>query len=487
MTTSAQPNLVKAAIHGTAWRYVTFFSGKLMVLISTIILARLLTKDDFGVVGYAVTTISFLDAMSDLGIAPAVIYHQDDKRILSTAFWLGLGISFSLFALTWLAAPWIALYFRDPRASQITRILAFTFPISSLGNIHEALLRKRLDFGKNFIPDFFQALTKGGVSIVFAFLGYGPWSLIIGQLSGACISVIAFWIVTAWRPLFEFSLERARSLLQYGIHIVGVDLLGIFLLNVDYLLVGRYLGTAELGVYTLGFRIPDLLILQFSRILSTVIFPIYTKMRDIPNSLAKGFLFTCRYVSLITVPIGLGLALVARPFVQVAFTEKWNEAIPVVQTISLYAMLLSLAYNAGSAYKAQGRPQVLTQLALVRVVLLVPSLYWAVNYPKSIAVVGWVQVVVAFISGVINLIAAGRLLHLSFARILEALRPAAMGGVSLFLVTSGILWAAQHTPAWTQLTLGTLAGAGAYFISLWCFERDVLRDIQVMLRSVLKG
>jgi PST family polysaccharide transporter len=486
MTAAAQPNLTRAAIHGTAWRYMTFFSGKLMVLLSTIVLARLLTKDDFGVVGYAVTTIAFLDAMSDLGIAPAVIYHPEEKSVLNTAFWLGLAISVCLFALTWSAGPLVALYFRDPRASQITQVLALTYPISALGNIHEAILRKRLNFGKNFIPDFFQALTKGGISIIFALLGYGPWSLIIGQISGALVAVAAFWIVTRWRPALAFSVEKARSLLRYGIQIVGVDLLGIFLLNVDYLLVGRYLGAAALGVYTLGFRIPDLLILQFSRILSTVIFPIYTRMRDIPNSLARAFLFTCRYVSLVTVPIGLGLALLARPLVEIAFTDKWTDAVPVIQTISIYAMLLSLAYNAGSAYKAQGRPQVLTQLGLIRIVLLVPALFWAVTVPKSISAVGWMQVAVALIGGSINLYAAGRLLRVPFLSILDSLRPAAAAGAVLCGATLTALWLTNKSPAWAQLGLGTLAGAVGYLALLWYFERPILVDIRSTLLSAMK-
>lgn len=486
MTAAANPNFTRAAVHGTAWRYMTFFSGKLMVLLSTIVLARLLTKDDFGVIGYAVTTIGFLDAMSDLGVYPAIIYFQGDKNILNTAFWLGLLISTGLCLLTWLASPLIAAYFRDPRAEEVTRILALTYPLGAIGKTQEALLRTRLDFRKNFIPDFIQAITKGGVSILFAVLGYGPWSLIIGQLAGTGIASAAFWIVSGWHPQIQFSVSRAKALLQYGLHIVWVDLFGIFLLNVDYLFVGRYLGAEALGVYTLGFRIPDLLILQFSRILSTVIFPIYTKMRDIPNSLAKGFLFTCRYVSLVTVPIGLGLALVARPVVEIAFTHKWNDAVPVVQTISIYAVLISLAYNAGSAYKAQGRPQVLTQLAIVRAIILVPSLFWAVTVSQSIVTVGWVQVVVAFIGSTINLVAAGRLLQIPFIRILDALRPAAVAGIFLSLGTTAVLWATPGFSAWIQLALAVLAGALCYAAALWLFERSVIRDVWAILPSVLK-
>jgi PST family polysaccharide transporter len=149
----------QAAIKGTAWRYVAFASGKFLIFLSTIILARLLTKEDFGVVGYAVTVIAFLDIVSDLGIAPAVIFHQESHRTFSTAFWLGLMFSTCLFFLTYLVAPLAAQYFRDERAVQVTRTLAITFPIAALGAIHDTVLRKRLSFGRTVLPDFLQSAS----------------------------------------------------------------------------------------------------------------------------------------------------------------------------------------------------------------------------------------------------------------------------------------------------------------------------------------
>ncbi|HEY3312738.1 MAG TPA: oligosaccharide flippase family protein, partial [Anaerolineales bacterium] len=276
-------NFARAAIHGTAWQYLTFFSGKLMLFISTVVLARLLSKDDFGVVGFAVTTIGFLDVMSDLGVTPALIYHPKDEDTSVTTFWLGLLIGILLFVVTWIGAPLVGMFFQDPRAIPVTRVLAISYPINALGTTHQAVLQKNLAFGRTFLPNLAQAMVKGLGSIVLAVLGFGAWSLIGGQLWGVAAGALAFWWASRWWPSFTFKPKIARSLLSYGFKIVGVDLLGILLLNLDYLLVGRYLGAASMGVYTLAFRMPDLLILQFARILSSVIFPIYTRMRDVPG------------------------------------------------------------------------------------------------------------------------------------------------------------------------------------------------------------
>ncbi|MFM8323066.1 MAG: lipopolysaccharide biosynthesis protein, partial [Chloroflexota bacterium] len=461
------------------------FSGKLLVFISTVILARLLSKDDFGVVAYAVTAIAFLDVVSDLGVGPAVIYYPEDEDLFSTAFWLSLAIGAGLFVLTWLAAPLISQYFRDPRATEVTRVLALTYPIAALGSIQDVVLRKRLAFGKSAIASFTQAFTKGAASVLLALLGLGAWSLIWGQIGGAIAATLTAWLVSPWRPRLIFKPITSRALLGYGLHIVGVDLLAILLLNLDYLLVGRYLGAAVLGVYTLAFRLPDLLILQFTRILSTVLFPIYTRLRAIPGGLARGFFSTTRYVSLLTMPLGIGLALLARPFTLVVFTEKWADGIPVIRAISIYAMLLSLAYNAGSAYKADGRPQVLTWLGLARLAMLLPALWWAVSVPRSIVAVAWMQALVALLSGALNLYAAARLLDLPLSDLALALRPAALSSALMAAAVAAVLYAAAQAAPWMQLLLGVSVGGAAYLAALWLLQREIISEAGAQLRAVV--
>src|SRR3712207_1397977 len=126
--------LAGVTIRGTMWVYLSTYSGKLLVFLSTVILARLLSKEDFGVAGYALVAISFLDVMSDMGIGPALIFHRADPEVSDTAFWLNLGFAAALFGATWLAAPLVGVLFNDQRAVDVTRVLGLTFPITALGN-----------------------------------------------------------------------------------------------------------------------------------------------------------------------------------------------------------------------------------------------------------------------------------------------------------------------------------------------------------------
>lgn len=486
MEESKQWTLARLTIKGTAWTYASYYSGKIMVFLSTVILARLLTQEEYGVAGYAIIVIASLDVLSDLGIGPALIFHRDDPEAANTAFWLGLGISLVLLAATWLSAPLVAAFFQDPRATPVIRVLALTFPLSALSNVHNILLQKELRFGRTFLPDFARMLSKGLLSIFFALLGFGPWSLIFGQVGGTAISVGAYWKARPWRPSLRLDLGHARALLGYGAPLVLVDLLGALLQNVDYLLIGRFLGAASLGIYTVAFRIPDLLIMQFCNIVATVIFPVYARLRDEePEALREAFLATTRYVPMLTVPAGLGLMLVARPFILVVFGARWEPAIPVLQAIALYALLNSLTYHAGDVYKATGRTDLLTKLALVRSFLLVPALWWVVTQVGTLQAVGWVHVVVALVNGALSLLLAARILRLPVAVVLRALLPAMVAGAALVATVHLTLLLTVGLSDLFQLLAATLVGAASYGLLLWLIQRDVMIGAGHTLRAAL--
>jgi PST family polysaccharide transporter len=266
---------------------------------------------------------------------------------------------------------------------------------------------------------------------------------------------------------------------------MGVNFMAMILLNLDYWLVGRYLGAEALGVYTLAYRLPELLILQFARIISQVIFPIYTKMRGAEGGLARGFDKVTVYVSLFTIPLGVGLALLALPFTLVFLSEKWLDAVPVMQMIALYAMFLSLIHNASSAYRALGDFRALNWLGIIRLTLLFPALWWATSIQASIVVVAQMHVLVAFIGAMLGLIVAIRLLGLRGLDLLSALFPIILAGSIMAGVIVTVLNLMASFSAGLQLIVLVPLGVLTYGAVLWLVNREIIIELAQKLRSAI--
>ncbi|HEX6383878.1 MAG TPA: lipopolysaccharide biosynthesis protein [Anaerolineae bacterium] len=489
----SKSNLVQATIRGVLWNYASQLSGKFLVFVSTIILAWLLTKTDFGVVGYILVVFNFLDILSDLGVGMALIYYGDDPKATHTAFWLGIGISLVLACTLWLLAPVISdllalsndQEYERSLVVALTRAMAVIFPVESLRNVHRSLLQRELAFDRKFIPELAKSVSKGLVSIIFALLGYGAWSLVLGHISSTFASVIVYWWVVPWRPSFQFSLKLARPLLAYGTNVVGGNLLGNIARNMDYLLIGTYLGPAALGVYTLAFRLPEFLILQTCTLIGKVIFPAYTKIRENGGQLHRAFFTTMSYVTLLTVPLGLGMALVADPLIRTLFPAEWLEAIPVTRAIALYALFFSLTFNIGDIYKAQGRPSVLVKLSLLKLVMLLPALWWSVAIAKDIEAVAWIQAAFGASYMTVNFFVASKMLHASFKDILGALRPAITAGTLMGLTVLSTLMLLSDAAPLIQLIASVLVGALTYVGALWLLQQELVLEAGSTLRAAL--
>jgi PST family polysaccharide transporter len=208
-------------------------------------------------------------------------------------------------------------------------------------------------------------------------------------------------------------------------------------------------------------------------------------MKDEPGGLARGFAVTTRYVSLLTVPLGIGLALISQPFTLVVFTEKWIEAVPVIRSLALYAMFLSIAHNISSAYRASGRLNVVTWMGIFRLVLLFPALWWATTIISSIVAVGWMQAGVACISTVANLLLASRLLGLPLKELLASLRPAILAGSAMLVIVFLVMSISQTSQPWLQMTVSVISGGITYGAVLWFVQRQTVLDAVRKVRTAV--
>ncbi len=481
-------SLAKTTIHGTLWMYAAMYSGKFINLISLTILARLLLKEEFGIANFALVFVSMID-FPGLGIGPALIYHDKDSKRTNSGFWLAILVGILMTIGTLWGAPLMGDYFKDPRAIPVIRGFAVYFLFVAFGVVPSSILNKDLSFKQKFIPDLIGSLSKGFVSVTMAFMGFGAWSLIAGNLMQTLVVTIVLWIVwrTDWRPSFQFDIKEAWSILKYAGSIVSIYLLAMLIMNIDYLLIGRFLGAAALGVYSLGFRIPELLIKQFYVALSQVLFPVFTKMRAKTEVLGQGFLISLRYILMITAPAAIGLALLSRPLVLLIFGEKWSDAIPVMAAISFYILFLSMDFNSGDAFKAQGRPDIIPRIQIVNVVVAIPVLWWAVVHFGTIVAVAWAQVALAVTMGAFRLLVAAHLLQIPKNRLIQLFQPLVISTGIMAASVLAVLQLVSDSSPLVQLVLAIPTGALVYGASLWVVEREAVLQASKLLRSAVSG
>jgi PST family polysaccharide transporter len=370
----APGGLAARTVRGMAWAYGSYVGGRLLVLVSTVILARVLVPQDFGVVALALTFMVFLDTVKDLGLGQALIVVPDERLAAAaqTAFWASVGLGALLSLVTGLVAPVAAGFFDEPMLRGLLAVLGLNFVLRSFGATHLALARRALDFRSRTISETCDVCTRGVVSIALALAGAGAWSLVIGYLAGTLAAVTAIWLRVHWRPRARPTTAHLRGMLTFGGLLTFVDVGQAFAHEIDYLFIGRVLGAAPLGEYALAFRLPELLIVNLSIVAGTVLFPAYAQLQ--PARLAEAFLVSLRYTALLVLPVAVGLALLARPIVLTLFGPKWEPAIAVMQVLCAYAVVVTMNVPAGTIYKVTGRAWILIAFTVPYVAVLAGAL-----------------------------------------------------------------------------------------------------------------
>ncbi len=462
-------------LRAAGWAFLTTGGTRLVTLTSLAVLARLLAPRDFGLLAFALVYITYAETVGDLGTAVALVYWPDRRNEASqVTFVMNVTMGLLWCAVTLALAPWIADFFRNPEAAPIVRVLAFGFLIKFLGNTHDALAQKDLRFRARMVPELGLAIVKAALSITLALAGFGAWSLVWGHMAGLTIWTIGTWVIVSWRPSLTFPRDLVAPMLRYGRGIVGVNVVAAISHHADLAIVGRTLGSTALGIYQLADRIPDSAVLVLVWVISKVLFPAFSRMRD-ESELRRGYLKALKYVSVATIPIATGLVVAAGPVVHVAFGPRWSAAAPVLQWLAVYVGVRSLGTHAGDILKATGRPGLLAWFGVFKAVFVVIVMILAAPY--GLTAVAMSLALGTALTVVLNLAIVMHLLHFGWGAVARALRSSAIAGTALAiaaLLAAGVM---SGIRADVQLVTMALAGAAAYAITLYFLDRSVFLEI----------
>ena len=483
-----QRNLIRAAAVGSLWNYSAFAVSKLLIFISTVVLVRLLTKEDFGLLALGLVMINYMDRLSGVGVDLALIRHRGDDpdRVAGVALVTGFVVDGTMAACAFLAAPLVAGFFSEPRLTPIIQVLAVGFFIGSLKSVPEARLKRKLDFKRRFAPELVRSFAKGAIAVTLAATGFGVWSLVWAQFATNAVAAVMYWAMSDWKPRLVLDTRIARALIGFGAPLAVLQLMGVFSGSIDYLIVGKRMGAQSLGVYTVAFRLPELIIISICYVLSHVLFSAYSNVQHRPDAMKRGFLMTMRYTSLITVPLGVGIFLVAPEFVRLLYGRDWEATIVVMQVLALFAMVDSINSNDGEVFKACGKLSILYKVWCLNVVLMAPVLWWAAGHSLLHVAVGELAVMAVMTS--IQLTLVSRFLSIRPIEIARALSPAFTAALVMFAATYLLkaelvrVLEGGRIAQIVSLMVMVATGALVYMVTLWLTHREIFAQALLLLR-----
>lgn len=451
---------------GIAWSTTTFLAGKTLTFITTIILARLLVPSEFGVVAAILIYLQVLELISDIGLAATVQYEQE-KGItprVQTAFTLNLGLSVVLCAIGVAAAPLIAGFFHVSGDTDLFRLAALNLLLRGTANIHDALLLRDLAFNRRIVSQLSGQVARAVVSIALAFAGLGAASLVFGMLAGTVVWAVVVWAITGFRPNMTIERSAVRPMVTYGGGASALEVIAVISTRADVVTIGRVLGDTALGLYTIAYRIPELIIESIAWNVSIVAFPALARKRmSDEQGMSAAALKIARYQVLYAAPLAAGLAVLATPLIVILFGPKWTEAGGVMSAIAVMVGVSAVAYPLGDVFKALGLQRVLVALSLIQLPLLIGAIVLASD--AGIVAVAWVRAAeMALYTGMI-VAAASRVAQIRPTQVLVAMGPgaAAAAGVAL---GAGAVRLAWPEIAVAPLIAGVVAGALGGVLSL---------------------
>lgn len=377
-------SLKTKTIQGISWSGFSQAIRLLLQLGITIILTRLLTPNDFGLLAMVVVFTNLVMVFRDFGLTAAIVQRKGlTEEHLSSSFWINVSTGLLLALLLVILAPEISYFYGENRLNLIIMALASTFFISSFGIVQTALLTKELNFKPLAILETLTVVISGTVAVIFAFSGFGVWSLVWQQIISSFVTVIFLWKFCGWRPKMLFEWQRIKELLGFGLNLTGFSFVNYFNRNLDNLFIGKFLGSVSLGIYNLAYQILLFPLNNISSVIGRVMFPSLSSLQDDKDKTCSIYIRATRYISVITFPLMMGLFVVAFQFIRVIFGSQWERSIFLVQILTIVALIQSIGATVGWIYQSQGRTDIMFRWGIfstiINITAFIVGLRWNVE------------------------------------------------------------------------------------------------------------
>ena len=336
----------------------------------SIVLARLLSPEEYGLIGILTIFIALFNAIVDSGFTNAIIRKQNvTDTDYSTVFYINLVLSLFLATVFFLCARPIAIFFERPELIALTKVMSSVVVINAFAIVQRARTTKAIDFKTQTKITFISSIASGGVGIVMAYMDYGVWALVGHQISNQLLSTILFWFYNRWLPKLIFSWTSFKEMWTFGSKLLASTLIDTAWKEVYQVVIGKYYSPASLGLYTRAKQFADLCSSNLTSVVHRVSFPVLSSIQDDRLRLKRAYQRIIKTTMLPTFVLMLGIAACARPMIYVLIGDQWLGCVPMLQIICSYGMLYPLHALNLNMLQVQGRSDLFLKLEIIKKII----------------------------------------------------------------------------------------------------------------------
>lgn len=459
--------------------------------ITSIVLARLLFPEMFGLIAMANVAINIIAVIREVGFGAAFVQRKfqnikDEDRAANTTFVLGSILNLVLFAICFLLAPFIAQFFQSNEVTSVIKILAISFLLESFVTVPMFILQKKLEFGKVAYSEIIRSICGAIIGITLAVSGFGVWSLVFSQLGSMIVFSGVLLYYSKWWPKIEFDWQISKGLFSYGKYLWAFSITSAIGAALDKAIIGRFWGAASLGFYDLAFNLSNMPTTLISSLINRITFPAYAKVQEDRLMLKSALLKTLSGVSIVTAPIAFGFLAVSHDFILTIYGQKWIAAAPLVNILAFYGLSLSISSITGSVFMAIGKPNVILYTSLLHHGIMVILLFLFRNY--GVIGICYAVLIPMIVS---SLIAFGLIIHYLKYAFYELTEPLLKSISSAFMMYLSIkmfqYFVLQRisSPIEIELLCSILLGIVSYVMFSFIINYSISREFIKLLKDVL--
>ena len=476
-------SLKEKATKGMLWSAVDRFAAQGAQFIISIVLARLLMPEDFGLIGMLTIFIAISQSFVDSGMGSGLIQKKNRTDIdFSTVFIFNIGVSLLFYLILFLSAPLIANFYDRPELIILTRVLGLNIIINSLAIVQRSRLSINIDFKTFAKVNTLSIFLSGAIAIGIAYKGFGVWALVAQNLLNAGISVILFWWFGKWTASLKFSSNSFKQLFSYGSKLLIASLYSRSLNEIYNAVIGRVYSAESLGFYTNAKKLSEATSQTVTSILQQVTFPILSSLQDDKERLVSVYSRLIRMTAFFIIPLMTLFALLADPFIRLLLTDKWEAAIPLLQWLCFARIVTPISIVNMNILNAVGRSDLFLKVDLSKLPIIVIALIITIPLGVKAMVIG--SVVTSLISFFINAYMPGKLFGYGAVGQLRDLFPVIVSVIFMsILVYISLLFISSNI---AKLLIGGFVGIITYLFTTYLIKINEFFEIRNYIKNLIK-